>query len=348
MAEGSPILSVVIPTMGRETLLPTVQSILDSDHSDQVEIIVAGSISDAEMQESLGRLVAADSRVRHLDVSYSTGDSSRKKNDGLSASRAEFVAFIDDDVIVAGNWPRSLLEAFTDDAVGLVGGPALVPDGLPLSGRLAGWALMSKASGYSRERLVAGKAQIRAVRWSRIIGCNMAYRKSVLMEIDGFNPRFWPGEEMLASYLTEKAGHTLNFNPGASVHHFPRSTIHGFWKQIYGYGATRIRLIRAGVELEPVTLVPLLFVVSTLVLAAFSFIHSALGLLLAFELLLYGLFDAWCTADVIRQSGRPSNILVFFFIPLMHVSYGVGAGVELILPNRDLSENAVSADGGGD
>jgi cellulose synthase/poly-beta-1,6-N-acetylglucosamine synthase-like glycosyltransferase len=339
MAEGKINLSVVIPTMGRDTLLPTVQSILDSNHSEQVEVIVAGRIADQEMLGSLRALAASDSRVRHLEVSYPAGDSSRKKNDGLSASHADFVAFIDDDVIVSRDWPDRILESFTDDTVGLVGGPAQVPDELPISGRLAGWALMSKASGYSSERLVPGAEQIRTVRWSRIIGCNMAYRRSVLTEIDGFNPRFWPGEEMLASYQTEKRGHGLKFNPAASVHHFPRSTIGGFWKQIYGYGATRIRLIRAGVELEPATLVPLLFVVSIPALAVLSFIHTAFVMLLVLELLLYGLFDAWCTFDVVRRSRRLSTILVFFFIPLMHVSYGVGASVELVLPNRDLSEN---------
>lgn len=342
------MLSVVIPTLGRHTLLPTVRSILDSDDSEQLEIIVAGRIADQKMLESFRTLAAKDARVRHLDVTYPTGDSSRKKNDGLHASRSEFVAFIDDDVIVAGDWPRRILESFTDDSVGLVGGPALVPDALPLAGRLAGWALMSKASGYSSERLVPGKEQIRTVRWSRIIGCNMAYRKSVLLEIDGFNPGFWPGEEMLASFQTEKSGHTLKFNPAASVHHYPRSTVRGFWKQIYGYGATRIRLIRSGVELEPATLVPLLFVVSTLALGILSFFHTVFGALLACELLLYALFDAWCTLDVVRRSRRASNLLVFFFIPLMHVSYGIGSGVELIFPDRDLSEQRAGANGGGD
>ena len=334
-----PALSVVIPTTGRDTLLPAVQSVLDARDSERIEVIVAGEIPGGRMLEAIRSLVVRDPRVRHLEVSYATGDSSRKKNDGLEAAGAEFVAFIDDDVVVSRDWPARILEAFTDESVGLVGGPAMVPDELPLAGRLAGWSLLSKASGYSRERLVRGRGQIRTVKWSRIIGCNMAYRKSVLTGIGGFHLQFWPGEEMLASYQAEKAGHALKFHPEAILHHYPRSTVSGFWKQIYGYGATRIRLIRAGVEVEPATLVPFFFVLSLLALVLALVFVPVLMWVLGAELLLYSLYVAYCTMDVVRRSRRLSCLLVFCFIPLMHLSYGVGSGAELIFPNRDLSAN---------
>ena len=91
----------------------------------------------------------------------------------------------------------------------------------------------------------------------------MAYRKKVIEEIGAFDPAFWPGEEMIAAFKTEQRGYVLLFNSDAYVYHYPRQSLGRFWKQIWGYGATRIRLIRAGTEIEPTTIVPGLWVLSS-------------------------------------------------------------------------------------
>lgn len=332
-----PFLSVVIPTLGRPILLETLKSLVAAEGFDRMEVVVAGRIPEGPVLDGVRALAAGHPRIRHLPVSFSKGDSSEKKNAGARESRAEIVAFIDDDVIVASDWPRRIVEPFSDGRVGLVSGPSLVPDDLPRMARLAGVTLASKAAGYVSERYLKGHPAPREVPWSRLIGCNMAFRKSVLADIGGFDPAFWPGEEMIAAFKATACGHKLIFHPQASLHHYPRASFLGYAKQIYGYGATRIRLIRAGVEFEPATVVPALWVLSLAVLGAGAPFCVYSRWLLALDIAAYVLLAVWITVDKVRQTRRLRDALMFGLVPVTHFVYGIAEWVELVRPGRDLS-----------
>ncbi len=332
-------LSVAIPTLGRPILIRTLESLAAADGFDRIEVLVAGFIADGPVKERLDALTKKHPNIRHLPVSFAAGDSSEKKNAGFRAATADIVAFLDDDVVVARDWPEKIAAPFGDPAVGLVSGPGLIPDDISLMGRLAGIALASRAAGYVSERYMAGQGQARPVKWSRLIGCNMAYRKSVMNQLGGFDPKFWPGEEMLAAFLaTARLGHTLVFQPEARVYHYPRASFARFCRQMYGYGATRVRLFRAGVEFEPTTIVPGLWVLSLVVLGAAALFSKWALVLLLLDLALYALADLWITLAKFGETRKPADLLIFFLIPFMHLSYGAAEWVELLRPGKDLSE----------
>ncbi len=329
-------LSVVVPTLGRETLIATVESLLRARGGVRMEIIVAGRIREGNVRERLGKIVSGNRDVRHLDVEYSTGDSSRKKNAGMEAARADIVAFVDDDVEVAPDWAERILEPFADEGVGLVSGPALIPEGIGMVARLAGAALQSAAAGYVAGRYRRDAESPRPIRWSRIIGCNMAYRRRIWDEIGGFDPAFWPGEEMLAAYRAGRRSRII-FYPRAWVFHYPRTTLRGFIRQMYGYGATRIRLIRAGVDLEPSTLIPGVWVASLAVFGGMAFFGRPGRLLLGLDVGLYLVADLLAAFLKALETRRVSDLGIAGFIPLMHLSYGIAEWVELLRPGRDFS-----------
>lgn len=332
-------LSVVIPTMGRPIVTRTVRSILASKGAEALEVIVAGRIADGPVLDEIRGLVADDPRIRHLEVQYEKGDSSLKKNAGAEAARAELVAFVDDDVVVAPDWPLRIIEPFADPRVGLVSGPSLVPDDINLVGRLAGLALASRAAGYVADRYRGGDAAPpRVVRWSRIIGCNAVYRKTVFEAMGAFDPAFYPGEEMIAAYKTQGLGHILMFVPAAYVYHYPRQSLRRFWKQMHGYGATRIRLIRAGVEFEPATIVPMLWVASLVVLGLAAPFSRWAAMLLGLDAVLYLLAAALIAAETAFGTRRPVDLLLWPMIPYMHLAYGLAEWIEWLRPNKDLSE----------
>jgi glycosyltransferase involved in cell wall biosynthesis len=334
-----PTLAVVIATLGRDTLLPTLRSLLSCRGGESLEIVVVGAIVDPAMASDLQQLAAAHANLLHLPLVFSSGDSSNKKNAGFRAATADIVAFIDDDVIVARDWSDRVLEAFADPAVGMVSGPSLVPDDVPLMARLAGGALSSAAAGYVASRYVNDGRGPRRIRWSGIIGCNMAFRRRVLEEAGGFDPRFWPGEEMVVSSAVEKGGHAIVFAPDAWLFHYPRSSLLGFVKQIYKYGATRIRLIRQGVGFEPTTLLPAIIVVVFVVLGAGACFSRGVAQVLAAGLVAYFAAALVATIALVARTRRGVDLLVFFMIPVMHVSYGVAQWVEILRPGRDLSES---------
>lgn len=338
MNAAKPILSVVIPTLGRPILVQTLESLTRSQGFGDIEVIVAGAIPDATVLGRLNELIAQHAQIRHLSVSFATGDSSRKKNAGFEASRADIVAFLDDDVVVRAEWPVMIREPFADESVAMVSGPGLVPPDVSLMARLAGVALSSKAAGYVSERYLKGKPAPRPAAWSRLIGCNMAFRRNVLADLGGFPSDFWPGEEMITSFRATRKGYTLIFHPDAYVYHYPRHSVRRFWKQMHGYGATRIRLIRAGTEIELTTLVPGVWVLSLLVLGVAALFTPWALWLLVLDLALYALADAWITWSKFLETRRVVDLLIFFMIPVMHLSYGIAEWTELLRPNKDLSE----------
>ena len=334
-----PDISIVIPTLGRDILVRTLQSVLSTTNSDRLEIIVAGKIPDESILRQVEEIISSNPNVRHLPVSYETGDSSRKKNIGAESSRAEIVAFLDDDVIIAPDWPEHILRAFDDPAVGLVSGPALVPDDINFSARLAGLALTSRAAGYVAERYKTGDAAVREIVWSRIIGCNAAYRKTVFEKMGGFPPEFYPGEEMIAAWRAQKLGCKLLFIPAAWVYHYPRQSVKRFCRQMWGYGATRVRLIRAGVDFEWATIVPAVWILSLIALGILSVFSRIFSILLAVNILLYSLMSFSVTVETVLHTRRRRDLLLMFMIPVMHISYGFAGWFEFFRPNRDLSEN---------
>jgi cellulose synthase/poly-beta-1,6-N-acetylglucosamine synthase-like glycosyltransferase len=335
----NPNLSIVIPTMGRPILVRTLESVLATKGADRLEIIVVGEIPDRDVLQKVTAIVSAHSNVRHISISYPDGDSSRKKNLGAEESRADIIAFLDDDVVIAPDWPEHILKAFENPAVGLVSGPSLVPEDINLSARLAGLALTSRAAGYVAERYRIGNTAVREIGWSRIIGCNAAYRKTVFRQMGGFPPEFYPGEEMIASWRTQQLGHKLFFIPAAWVYHYPRQSVKRFWRQVWGYGATRIRLKRAGTGFEWTTLVPAAWVLSLLVLGLAAPFSPLCAVLLRLDLELYALMALIVALETAVQTRRPRDLLVFFMIPVMHLGYGLAEWFEFFRPNRDLSEN---------
>ena len=333
-----PELSIVIPTLDRPILIQTLQSLVKADGFDRLDIMVAGQIADASVRKAVQELSGQYPNIRYLDVSFPRGDSSEKKNAGWRAAKCDLIAFIDDDVVVARNWPEKIRASFQRPEVGLVSGPGLVPDDIDLMARLAGNTLASQAAGYVAARYLAGNKAPREIRWSGLIGCNMAYRRSVLERLGGFDPAFWPGEEMIAAFQATHLGHKLIFQPDAILYHYPRSSFWRFCKQIYGYGATRIRLIRAGVDVELTTIIPAFWVLALGVLGIAAVFCRWAGLLLLAGLALYALADLWVTLAKYRETRRKVDLLIFFLIPIMHASYGLAEWVELVRPGKDLSE----------
>lgn len=108
---------------------------------------------------------------------------------------------------------------------------------------------------------------------------------------------------------------------------------------MWGYGATRIRLIRAGTGIEWATLIPAAWVLSLLFLGALAPFFNGAAILLAANILLYGIAAAFIGLETIVHTRRPRDLLVLFMVPVMHISYGLAEWFEFFRPNCDLSEN---------
>ena len=148
------------------------------------------------------------------------------RNTGLFAATGEIVAYIDDDAYPDPDWLRYLAAAFLQSSFVGVGGPNLAPCG-------DGWVadcVGNSPGGPIHVMLTDREAE-------HIPGCNMAYRKSALLEFGGFDERFRvAGDDVDACWNLQKRNWKLGFSPAAVVWHHRRNSVRTYLRQQRGYG----------------------------------------------------------------------------------------------------------------
>src|SRR5437667_1466429 len=76
-------------------------------------------------------------------------------------------------------------------------------------------------------------------------GCNMAFYRSALLQIGGFDPVFHKaGDDVDVCWRLQKLGHRLGFSPAGFVWHYRRSTVRAYLRQQAGYGEAEALLAR--------------------------------------------------------------------------------------------------------
>jgi GT2 family glycosyltransferase len=156
------------------------------------------------------------------------------RNTGLESARGEYVAYIDDDTCPDRDWLHFLVTTFrTTDHAG-VGGPNLPPRG---EGAVA--CCVANAPGGPVHVLVSDTEA------EHIPGCNMAYRRSALLAVGGFDPQFRAaGDDVDVCWRLQEQGFSLGFHPAAVVWHHRRSSVRAYWRQQRGYGHAEALLER--------------------------------------------------------------------------------------------------------
>ena len=144
------------------------------------------------------------------------------------------MAYIDDDTRPDPQWLRYLALTFlTADYVG-VGGPNISP---PDDGLLA--EAVNHAPGNPAHVLLTDTEA------EHLPGCNMAFRKSALEAIDGFDPQFRiAGDDVDICWRLQQRGWVLGFNPAAVIWHHRRNSVKAFLKQQFNYGEAEAMLQR--------------------------------------------------------------------------------------------------------
>jgi histidinol-phosphate phosphatase family protein len=158
---------IVIPTIGRASLGVLLRS-LDAGGATSNVIVVDDRPLGADPLE----LPQVGGQVPRVIRSGGKGPA-HARNLGWRSGIAGWVAFLDDDVVVPSQWYEQLLAdlAVVDGSVAGVQGRVIVP--LPL-----------ERAPTDRERSVNG---LEHARWAT---ADMAYRRSMLSAVGGFDPRF--------------------------------------------------------------------------------------------------------------------------------------------------------------
>ncbi len=190
----------------------------------------------AGMMPSGGELLVVDQSPDELavdlrDVSSSSGTAIRMfrlippslvkaRNAGLREAKGRFVIFVVDDIEPLPGLIEAHLAGFDDPTVGGVAGRVLQPGfGPKKPGDPELVVDLSSPDAWKLTDLNSSNAQ--EVQTSR--GCNMSFRKSVLLEIDGFDHHFFPPmvfrDDTDACLCVRRAGHRIWYRPDAALYH---------------------------------------------------------------------------------------------------------------------------------
>jgi O-antigen biosynthesis protein len=222
-----PRISVVVCTHnGSETLAACLTGIRALEYPDFEVVVVNDGSTDStpEIVRSFGfRLISTDN-----------GGLGTARNIGLQAATGEIVAYLDDDACPDPHWLHYLALGFKDGRFAGIGGPNLPP---AESGAVA--TCVADAPGGPTHVLVSDCEA------EHIPGCNMAFRKTALEEVGGFDPQFRvAGDDVDICWRLHAAGQELGFSPAAFVWHQPRGSVAAYWRQQRGYGRAEALLER--------------------------------------------------------------------------------------------------------
>jgi GT2 family glycosyltransferase len=147
------------------------------------------------------------------------------RNVGLHAATGEIVAYTDSDCFADPDWLSHLVYQFQRGDAAAVGGPNITPED--------GWLAACVAAAPGQPTHVLESDQVA----EHIPGCNMAFRRDALEQINGFDPQFRKaGDDVDVCWRLQQAGMWITFAPGAFVWHHRRQTPRAYFRQQSGYG----------------------------------------------------------------------------------------------------------------
>ncbi len=197
----APKVSVVIPTYRRPDLLRALLAGLAHQQLDgSFEVIV---VDDASGDETVQVLEwAATSMPYQLQAIHLSrnGGPARARNVGWRRAGAPLIAFTDDDCVPSPGWLASLLAA-TSRFDAAQGTTTVDPAALATAGPFSRWINVGLSPFYET--------------------CNIAYPRSLLEELEGFDEtfRFAAGEDTDLAYRALAHGATIGAAPDAIVEH---------------------------------------------------------------------------------------------------------------------------------
>ena len=208
-----PLTSVVIITRNRPGEVEKCYRHLMRQTILPHEIILVDNSTD----ERTRTLIATFPDIKYVLVQGPLGYQPSLRNVGIKESSGDVIAFLDDDGYAEPGWVEELRKCYDDPSVGAVGGRIVQGDPIASKESVGRFRLFGGVEGnwnYTGNDIFPV---------AHLQGTNMSFRKSVLVQIGGWDEAYCGGyatfEEPDVCLRVSKAGYRILFNPNAVVVH---------------------------------------------------------------------------------------------------------------------------------
>ena len=244
---------------------------------------------------------------------------SLQRNCAAQEAAGDILYFLDDDSLMAPQNFARCSAGMSDPLVAVVGGPSITPKHDTSLQKLFGTALSSGFGSGAVLNRYRSVGQIRETTDKELILCNLAVRRTVFIELNGFNECLYPNEENEFLERVRSAGYTLLHDPSFSVHRSQRRSLKAFVRQIFAYGRGRGQQSLITSKYPVPSFIPLFFITYLAIALA-----GAKYVLLLGPLVIYLVMALFSSIWISIRSRRLFYLFLTGIYPLMHVVNGLG------------------------
>jgi peptidoglycan/xylan/chitin deacetylase (PgdA/CDA1 family)/glycosyltransferase involved in cell wall biosynthesis len=232
----TPTISIAIPTRNHPGELADCLRSLVPVRGKAMEVIVVDNASEGDATQKAAEEFGAR-YLREPAIGLV-----RARNLAVREAKGEVIAFLDDDCQVAPGWLDAVGRAFSDPMVGAVTGQAI-------SGKDTNWVQRqfdSYARGFCQPEPVemtpedVGDIYCRAVVG---VGANMAFRRALLVALDGFTEVTRCGEDDYMLFSVVREGYKVRYTPDSIVYQKHRTGLVSTLLRMIEYGVGGMRVL---------------------------------------------------------------------------------------------------------
>lgn len=182
------------------------------------------------------------------------------RNQALHSANGEILAFLDDDVVVDRRWLVGLMTAWREN-----------PDAAAFTGLVLPYELVTEAQ-ILFEKRGGFRRGFQKIRYGQILpgnplhpcgagifgaGCNMAFRREILLKIGGFDEALDTGAPLPGGgdldifYRVIRAGYTLVYEPEYLVFHQHRREYEKLHRQYWTWGLGFMAFVMKSYQTDP-------------------------------------------------------------------------------------------------
>ncbi|MEA3501527.1 MAG: glycosyltransferase family 2 protein [Actinomycetota bacterium] len=231
-----PTATAVMPARNEErTIAAAIESLLDQTYEGSLDVVVAVAPSADRTLEIATGMAARTGRVTVVENPAATTPAGL--NAAIAAATGDVIVRCDAHAEMPAGYVATAVQTLqSTDAVN-VGGVQDAIGIAPMQRAIA--AAMSSPFGVGDARFhLGGEAGFVDTVYLGV------FRRDALEAVGGYDETLIRNQDYELNYRLREAGGGVYFDPSLSVTYRPRSSLHGLWKQYFGYGRWKSVVMR--------------------------------------------------------------------------------------------------------